>query len=181
MALRSSETLSYWQSGAYLRVGDVDISVVQQKNTLDVDVMARPKYVKGHNRQAYNMGWCFLSRYLYVIQTILCTYPAIFYEVFVYNTKLEQMKSMPQVVEAYTRGDISKDVALQMIPVPSMFFPNCVLIASHLLSHIYCSIRQDNWTEHRYRIETSLRKAAGREGFLPELRLTSGAVPRERH
>lgn len=121
MALRSSETLSYWQSGAYLRVGDVDISVVQEKNTLDVDVMARPKYVKGHNRQAYNMGWCFLSRYLYVIQTILCTYPAIFYEVFVYNTKLEQMKSMPQVVEAYTRGDISKDVALQMIPVPSMF------------------------------------------------------------
>eukprot|EP00795_Rhopilema_esculentum_P002312 gene2312-17941_t len=119
MALRSSETLSYWQSGAYLRVGDVDISVVQGKNSLDVDVMARPKYVKGHNRQAYNMGWCFLSRYLYVIQTILCTYPAIYYEVYVYNVKLDQWKLMPQVVEAYLRGDISKDLSLQMIPVPT--------------------------------------------------------------
>ena len=121
MALRSSETLSYWQSGTYLRVGDVDISVVQGKNTLDVDVMARPKFIQGQNRQAYNMGWCFLGRYLYVIQTILCTYPAIYYEVFAFNNKLDQWRPLPQVVEAYLRGDISKDVALQMIPVPCKF------------------------------------------------------------
>ncbi len=122
MALKSSETLSYWQSGTYLRVGDVDISVVQDKNSLDVDVMARPRHVKGHNRQAYNMGWCFLGRYLYVMQTILSTYPAIFYEVFVYNAKLQQWKPLPQVTDAYLKGDISRDLALQMIPVPSRLF-----------------------------------------------------------
>jgi len=118
MALRTSETLSYWQSGAYLRVGDVDISVVQGKNTLEMDVMARPKFVQGNNRQAYNMGWCVLSRYLYVIHTILCTYPAIYFEVFTCYSRLDEWKPMPQVVEKYLKGDISKDVALQMIPVP---------------------------------------------------------------
>lgn len=136
MALKSSETLSYWQSGAYLRVGDVDISVVQEKNNLDVDVMARPRHIKGQNRQAYNMGWCFLSRYLYVIQTILCTYPAIFYEVFVYCAKLNQWKSLPHVTEAYLRGDVSRDLALTMIPVPSEnVFSNSQLLLE--FSHLY--------------------------------------------
>eukprot|EP00794_Sanderia_malayensis_P006311 gene6311-7033_t len=119
MALKSSETLSYWQFGTYLRVGEVDISVVQDEKNLAVDIMARPRHVKGHNRQAYNMGWCFLGRYLYVIQTILCTYPAMFYEVFVYNAKQEQWKPLYLVTEAYIKGAISRDLALRMIPVPT--------------------------------------------------------------
>lgn len=75
-----SETLSYWQSGAYLRCGDVDINVCQWKDKLVLQVLARTKSIAG-TRQAVNKAWCCLTKYLYTVEMILASFPGLYYEV----------------------------------------------------------------------------------------------------
>lgn len=76
----NSETISYWQSGAYIRNGTVDISVCQWKDKLVLQVLARA-LISNSTRQAVNKAWSILAKYLYAIEMFLSLFPGLYYEV----------------------------------------------------------------------------------------------------
>lgn len=77
---KESETISYWQSGAYIRNGNVDVSVCQWKDKLVLQVLARA-LIKNGTRQAVNKAWSILTKYLHEIEMILSLFPGLYYEV----------------------------------------------------------------------------------------------------
>ena len=78
-----SEVLSYWKLGTYIRNGEVDICIVQWKDKLVLQVLARVKVTNG-TRQAVNRAWCCLTSYFYTLEKIMCLFPGLYYEVNAY-------------------------------------------------------------------------------------------------
>lgn len=75
-----TETISYWQTGAYIRSGTVDVSVCQWKDKLVLQVLAR-SLIGNSSRQAVNKAWSILAKYLHMIELILGMFPGLYYEV----------------------------------------------------------------------------------------------------
>ena len=121
-ARKSSETLSYWKCGTYLRVGEVNIAVMKSKDELSLEVKARSKIVKG-TRQALNLGWCVLSRYLYVIQMILNTFPGLYFEIQVEDLEAVMWKPLEEIVDSYIKRDLIADEAILYMPVTGRLCP----------------------------------------------------------
>ena len=67
----SCEILSYWNSGAILKVGPVTVKISRDNTTLNV--IGRSKITDG-SKQALIMTWIVLAKYFHVNETLLMNY-----------------------------------------------------------------------------------------------------------
>ncbi|XP_074610204.1 uncharacterized protein LOC141864376 isoform X2 [Acropora palmata] len=74
----SCELCAYWNSGAILKIGPVNVRMSLDDSTMDV--IGRCKITDG-SKQALIMTWVVLAKYFYVIETLLSNYKGICPEV----------------------------------------------------------------------------------------------------
>lgn len=87
----SCELCAYWNSGAILKIGPVNVRMSLDDSTMDV--IGRCKITDG-SKQALIMTWVVLAKYFYVIETLLSNYKGICPEVSVANNCSKRKQSL---------------------------------------------------------------------------------------